>query len=98
VEIIARKESKKAFGPFKPENVPEMAQLLKNASEASSLISEPTATPEPIRVYCNDNGLYYHYAECRYVYDTTPRVTLAQALNAGKSACKECKPPSELTY
>ncbi len=98
VEIQVMTKNKKAFGPFKPEGVPDTVQVLVNASETSSLISEPTPTPDPIRVYCNDNGLYYHYAECRYVYDTTPRVTLLQAINAGKKACSECNPPSEVSY
>ncbi|MBQ3079817.1 MAG: hypothetical protein IJC48_07470 [Clostridia bacterium] len=98
VEIHARTENKKAFAPFKPDGVPDTAQILKSAHETSSLISEPTPTPDPMRVYCNDNGLYYHYKECRYVYDTTPRVTLAQAIAAGKSACPDCKPPTEVSY
>ncbi len=87
------------LGPLKPADVPDTAQLVIDAQETSSLISEPTPTPQPFMVYCNDNGLYYHLAGCRYVYEgKTPRVTLQQALNAGKSACKLCKPPTEVTY
>lgn len=98
VEIHVKETNKRAFAPFKPDGVPDTAQVLSNGAQGSSLISEPTPTPDPLRVYCNDNGLYYHYAECRYVYDTTPRVTLVQAINAGKSACPDCKPPSEVSY
>ena len=99
VAINLASENNKILAPLKPENLPETSQLLKSSSETSSLISEPTPTPVPTMVYCNDNGLYYHLAGCRYVYDgKTPRVTLTQALNAGKTACKLCNPPKEETY
>lgn len=99
VEIVAEQNNRKMLGPLKPADVPDTAQLVIDAQETSSLISEPTPTPQPFMVYCNDNGLYYHLAGCRYVYEgKTPRVTLQQALNAGKSACKLCKPPTEVTY
>lgn len=96
VEIHAKEGVSGRFAPFKPEGVPDTAQLLKLPGEASSLISTPTATPEPIWVYSNDNGLYYHTKECRFVYETTPRVTLRQALEGGRKACSECNPPDEL--
>lgn len=98
VEIIAQKGNKKVLGPTQPEGVPDTAQIVRNASESSSLISEPTPTPDPVMVYCNDNGVYYHLESCRYVYPTTPRVRLAAALNAGKTACPYCKPPNEVVY
>ena len=96
VEIVQKTEISGRFAPFKPEGMPDTAQLLKLAGEKSSLISTPTATPQPIWVYSNDNGLYYHLKECRYVYETTPRVTLRQALEGGKKACDLCNPPDEL--
>ena len=96
VEIIAKDGASGRFAPFKPEGVPDTAQLLKFPGDDSSLISTPTATPEPIWVYSNDNGLYYHTKECRFVYETTPRVTLRQALEGGRKACSECNPPDEL--
>lgn len=96
VEIIARTEISGRFAPFKPEGVPDTAQLLKLSGDRSTLISTPTATPEPIWVYSNDNGKFYHLKECRYVYETTPRVTLRQALEGGKQPCDLCNPPDEL--
>lgn len=101
VSITAVKDDKRILAPLKPESMPdnEYSQLLINAQETSSLISKPTPTPVPTYVYCNDNGLYYHYKSCRYVYEgKTPRVTLNQALNAGKKPCKLCNPPKEETY
>lgn len=98
VEIVNLVNNKRMLAPLPPEDLPEMAELLINASQTSSLISEPTPTPVPTRVYCNDNGKYYHLEGCRYVYSTTPRVTLTQAKNAGKTACPYCKPPKEETY
>lgn len=98
VEIVARKTNKAMLGPAQPEGIPDTVQIVRNASETSSLISQPTPTPDPIMVYCNDNGVYYHLQGCRYVYPTTPRVRLLAALQAGKTACPECKPPNEMTY
>lgn len=98
VQIVTRKSNKAMLGPAKPEGIPDTVQIVKNASETSSLISQPTPTPDPIMVYCNDNGVYYHLQGCRYVYPTTPRVRLLAALQAGKTACPECKPPNEMTY
>ena len=98
VEIIRLEVDEKKFAPFKPEGVPDTVQLIQQAGETSSLISTPTATPDPVMVYCNDNGLYYHLAGCRYVYDTTPRVTLMAAIRAGKTACSICRPPDEVVY
>ena len=98
VEIIQRTQDEKRFAPLKPDGVPDTVQLVKQPGETSSLISTPTATPDPVMVYCNDNGLYYHLAGCRYVYDTTPRVTLMAAIRAGKTACSICNPPDEVVY
>lgn len=98
VEIRQAVNGGRMLAPLPPEDLPDTSQLLRNASETSSLISLPTPTPVPTMVYCNDNGVNYHLAGCRYVYSTTPRVTLTQALNAGKTACKICNPPKEETY
>ena len=98
VEIKYRTVDERRFAPFKPDGVPDTVQLIKQPGETSSLISTPTATPEPFMVYCNDNGLYYHLPGCRYVYDTTPRVTLTAAIRAGKTACSICNPPDEVVY
>ncbi len=97
VEIVAISENTEMLGPLKPEGVPDTAQLILSDT-GGSLISEPTPTPTPIWVYCNDNGVNYHLTGCRYVHPTTPRVTLVQALQAGKTACKLCKPPNEMPY
>ena len=86
------------LAPLPPEDLPETSKLLRSSTEESKLISEPTPTPKPTMVYCNDNGKYYHLAGCRYVMTTTPRVTLTAAKNAGKTACPDCKPPKEETY
>lgn len=86
------------LAPLPPEDLPETSQLYQDVS-SSRLISEPTPTPVPTYVYCNDNGKYYHLAGCRYVYaNKTPHVTLTAARNAGKTACPYCRPPEEETY
>ena len=88
----------KMLAPLPPSNLPNTSKLLRSSTQESTLISEPTPTPVPTMVYCNDNGKYYHLAGCRYVYNTTPRVTLTAAKNAGKTACPTCNPPREETY
>ncbi len=91
--------SGKMLAPLPPTNLPDTSKLLRSSNEESKLISEPTPTPKPTMVYCNDNGKYYHLAGCRYVYEgRTPRVTLNQAKNAGKTACPICNPPREESY
>ena len=90
--------SGKMLAPLPPSNLPLTSKLLRSSTQESTLISEPTPTPVPTMVYCNDNGKYYHLAGCRYVYSTTPRVTLNAAKNAGKTACPTCNPPKEETY
>ncbi|MDL2205726.1 hypothetical protein LJC33_02305 [Eubacteriales bacterium OttesenSCG-928-N13] len=57
-----------------------------------SVIVEPTPTPEPVWVYANDGGEYYHTKKCKYVKENTPKVTLIQAADAGFKQCKQCKP------
>lgn len=58
-----------------------------------SVLAEPEPTPEPIYVYCNDGGKYYHSKECVYVKKTSARVPLLQALNAGYQQCPDCNAP-----
>ena len=62
---------------------------------AAEVLVAPTPEPEPVWVYCNDGGRYYHSKGCRYVRKDTPKVTLTQALNAGFKRCKNCNAPSE---
>ena len=62
-----------------------------------TIIVEPTATPQPVVVYCNPGGTYYHNKECRYVRATTPSVTLAQAIRAGYKPCAECGAPEAVS-
>lgn len=64
------------------------------APRYTSIILQPTATPPPIMVFCNDGGKNYHSADCRYVRPTTPDVTLEQAIAAGYTQCPECDAPS----
>ncbi len=60
----------------------------------ATLFVQPTPTPVPVYVYCNDGGEFYHRKGCRYVKNTTPKVTLGQAVSAGFKRCKTCNPPA----
>ncbi len=64
------------------------------APRYTSIILEATATPEPIIVYCNNSGKYYHVETCKYVNEKTPDVTLTRAIEAGFTQCPECDAPS----
>lgn len=61
--------------------------------QPTSLVIQPTPTPEPVYVYCNDGGKNYHTQKCRYVKKTSARVTLTQAQEAGFTACTKCGAP-----
>jgi len=61
----------------------------------TSVLAEPEPTPEPIYVYCNTGGNYYHTRECAYWKESSSRVPLLQALNAGYRQCKDCDAPEE---
>ena len=61
--------------------------------QPTSLIIQPTPTPEPVYVYCNDGGKNYHARGCRYVKKTSARVTLSQAMDAGFTRCTKCNAP-----
>lgn len=63
------------------------------APRRTAIIVEATPTPEPVIVYCNPGGLYYHNQGCKWVVATTPQATLTQALKAGYLPCTECDAP-----
>lgn len=96
VDVISYKNDNQILAPLKPSGIPETAQIIVSRTE-STLISVPTPAPSPYWVRCNDNGKYYHIGNCRYIYEHTPTATLKQALDAGKTACPDCKPPKEVT-
>ncbi len=64
------------------------------APRYTSIILEPTPTPQPIIVYCNNGGAHYHAPDCKYVKKDTPNVTLQRAVEAGYTQCTECAAPS----
>lgn len=59
------------------------------------VVIDPSPTPEPITVYCNNGGSYYHVKECTYVKEHTPTATLSEALDAGYHQCPDCDAPPE---
>jgi hypothetical protein len=93
VEIVGLAPALELQGPRPDENAPQYDAYVPVYQPQNTLFVEPTPTPVPIYVYCNDGGQYYHTAKCRYAKDTTPKVTLSQAVSAGFKRCKLCKPP-----
>ncbi len=59
----------------------------------TAIIVETSPTPQPVIVYCNTGGQYYHNKDCQWVKSTTPSVTLTQAIRAGYNPCPECGAP-----
>lgn len=94
VQIVSLQAAVDLQGP-EPEFDEDFEVYVPEYVPSAELIVEPTPTPEPIYVYCNDGGRYYHVKRCHYVKQTTPKVTLSQALNAGFKQCRECDAPSE---
>ncbi|NLG24953.1 MAG: hypothetical protein GX558_06330, partial [Clostridiales bacterium] len=80
------------FGPEAPQEKPAIEIY---SPRYTQIVAAPTPTPTPIYVYCNTGGKYYHAADCRYVKDTSDRVSLSRALDAGYKQCPECAAPSE---
>lgn len=96
VEMIMAKPNAQVYGPELTEDMPDISVYNPHGSESKSVyVVEPTPTPVPVTVYVNDGGKYYHTKDCRYVKTGTPQVTLTAALDAGYTACSECKPPED---
>ena len=66
-------------------------ELEQYTPRRTPMVVETTATPEPIIVYCNIGGKYYHSAECLFAKQET--ATLQQALAAGYIKCPDCNAP-----
>jgi len=91
INLVEQKPQEDLQGPEAPA---DRAVIEIYAPRYTSIILEPTSTPPPVMVYCNNGGKQYHSADCRYVRPTTPDVTLEQAIAAGYTQCKECDAPS----
>ena len=92
VTIVGSSKAREAYGPEVPENRLEV-EVYSPRYTALIIVADPT--PVPRFVYCNQGGKYYHLATCRYVKETSGAVTIAQALDAGYTACPECDPGTE---
>ena len=94
IEFVSVPQDSNVYGPSAPE-VKDAVVSYKNAYSADTVLVAPAETPEPVYVWCNDMGKYYHIESCRYVKETTPKVTLQQAMVGGFTACPDCKPPKQ---
>lgn len=90
VRLVGSVPEVEVFGPEAPADR-EVVEIY--APRRTALIVEPTATPVPIIVYCNNGGKHYHSEECSYVKETTPTVTLTRAVEAGYTQCPYCNAP-----
>lgn len=46
-------------------------------------------------VYGTDTGTKYHRSSCSYLKSSKIEMTLKEAIDAGLTACKRCKPPKK---
>lgn len=90
IRLVEAEPRSDVYGPEAPTDR-DMVEIY--APRRTAVLVEATATPEPIIVYCNNGGRYYHSKDCRYVKPTTPKADLSQALKAGFSKCPYCNAP-----
>lgn len=88
--LVDEKPQVEVYGPEAPADR-EVIEIY--APRRTALLLEPTATPIPVTVYCNNGGRYYHSEECKYVREDTPDVSLSAAIKAGYTRCSECSAP-----
>ena len=91
IYLVDEKPEVEVYGPEAPADR-EVIEIY--APRRTALLVQPTATPAPVIVYCNNGGKYYHSEECKYVKETTPDVKLTRAIEAGYTQCPECNAPS----
>ncbi len=90
IQLVDAKPQVEVYGPEAPEGR-EIVEIY--APRRTAVLVEATPTPEPITVYCNNGGKYYHSKDCRYVKPTTPTASLTRALAAGYTKCPDCDAP-----
>lgn len=91
IYLVGKNPSAEVQGPEAPAD----RQIIEiYAPRYTAIILEPTPTPVPVVVYCNNGGAKYHSADCRYVNENTPDVSLNAAILAGYTQCTECNAPS----
>ncbi len=90
IYLVDEKPQVEVYGPEAPAD----RQVIEiYAPRYTAVIIEATATPEPIIVYCNNGGRYYHIEGCKYIKEDTPFVPLTRAVAAGYTRCVECGAP-----
>lgn len=95
IVLVGSSVETEVYGPEAPEGreVVEVYTPIR-----TPIVLQSTPQPDPVYVYCNDGGKYYHSEECRYVKENTPKVTLSRALDAGYSRCPDCSAPDGMGY
>lgn len=93
VEMVSMVASADVMGPTMRPDALRYEVYVPKYIPKNSVVVQPTPSPVPYYVYCNDGGEFYHAKKCKYVRDNTPKVTIVQAVDAGFKRCKTCKPP-----
>lgn len=90
IHLVDEKPAVEVYGPEAPADR-EVIEIY--APRRTALLVQPTATPAPVVVYCNNGGKYYHSEECIYVREDTPNTKLTRAIEAGYTKCPDCNAP-----
>ena len=90
IHLVDEKPKVEVYGPEAPADR-EVIEIY--APRRTAILLEPTPTPAPILVYCNNGGRYYPVAGCKYVKEHTPEVKLMAAIEGGYTKCSECDAP-----
>ncbi|MDO4549412.1 MAG: hypothetical protein Q4D04_15080 [Clostridia bacterium] len=96
IEIVSNAPAVEKLGPVQRESDEDDYEVyLPTYVNPTSVVVIPTPSPEPIYVYYNQGGKYYHSRNCKYIKKTSELASLSACLNAGYTQCKECDAPSE---
>ncbi len=93
IEIVSAQAVVDLMGPTMEAGVLSYDSYVPKYIPKNNVLVQPTPSPEPYWVYCNDGGEKYHLKGCRFVKPSTPKATLIQAVDAGFKRCKECGSP-----
>jgi len=90
IHLADEKPQVDVYGPEAPADR-EVIEIY--APRYTAVVLDPTPTPQPITVFCNNGGRHYHTEDCKYVKEDTPYVSLSRAVEAGYTKCSECDAP-----
>ena len=93
VRMVGAEKNVAIYGPDLPASMETGYTVYGIVSGASAPVLSDIPEVEETYVYANDNGTYYHRADCKYVASYTRKYTLPVAYYNGYLPCAECDAP-----